>query len=187
MSEINYLDITVISLSVLLGIKGILNGFVKELFGLAGIIGGAYVASRVSSQVGVWVNENIYPLENQAAIGLVGFVLTLAVVWLSAVFAGNLIAKGLKMTGLGLLDRLLGFLFGSGKIFLILSIIIFALSNVEFIKKKSEKYTQNSLIYPWTLYVGENIIKLDPEQISNEIADKIDQAQQKLLESNQSK
>lgn len=187
MDEINYLDIAVISLSVLLGIKGILNGLVKELFGLVGIIGGAYIASRLSPEVGAWVDANLYQLENNAAIGLVGFVLTLAVVWLGAVVVGNMISKVLKMTGLGLLDRILGFIFGSGKVFLILSIIIFALSNVEFIRKKAEPYTKNSIVYPWAMYAGESIIKLDPEQISNQITEKIDQAQNQLFETNQSK
>ena len=50
--EFNYFDIIVSVIVLFLGLKGIINGFFKELFGLLGIVAGIFVASRVGDSVG---------------------------------------------------------------------------------------------------------------------------------------
>ena len=45
--DLNYFDMAVGSIVLLLGLKGLLNGFSKELFGLIGIVGGLFVASHI--------------------------------------------------------------------------------------------------------------------------------------------
>ncbi|MCD8477442.1 MAG: CvpA family protein [Sulfurospirillum sp.] len=42
MTHISMFDIISLALVLILGIKGIINGFVKEVFGLLGIIGGVF-------------------------------------------------------------------------------------------------------------------------------------------------
>ena len=98
---------------------------------------------------------------------------TLAVVWLIAILLGNLIAKAMKLSGLGALDRMFGFLFGAGKVFLIFSIIVYALSNVTFIAKKAEAHTATSLVYPWMLQIGETIIKINPDTLTPDFSGSI--------------
>jgi membrane protein required for colicin V production len=50
--DFSIFDLIVGSIILLLGLKGILNGFFKELFGLIGIVGGIFVGSRVANEVG---------------------------------------------------------------------------------------------------------------------------------------
>jgi membrane protein required for colicin V production len=44
MENISLLDLISIALIILLGIKGVFRGFIKEVFGLVGIIGGIYTS-----------------------------------------------------------------------------------------------------------------------------------------------
>ena len=43
-----WIDIAVVAFTLILGIKGIINGLIKELFGLIGLIGGLVIATRFS-------------------------------------------------------------------------------------------------------------------------------------------
>ena len=46
MDAVSWFDLVVVALVLVLGIKGLLNGFIKEIFGIIGLIGGVIVASR---------------------------------------------------------------------------------------------------------------------------------------------
>ena len=46
--EFSIFDLVVGSIILLLGLKGILNGFFKELFGLIGIVGGIFIMEALS-------------------------------------------------------------------------------------------------------------------------------------------
>jgi len=62
--EFNHFDLVIVSIILLLGLKGIINGFFKELFGLVGIIGGIFIASRVGDEVGLYLSDLIFNFEN---------------------------------------------------------------------------------------------------------------------------
>lgn len=161
MDGINYIDIVVLALVVVLGLKGIVNGFIREFFGLAGIIGGVYIASRNAENIGEWVSENLYAFENEAALTLAGFVLVLAAVWVACLLLAEAAVKLVKLSALGGIDRLLGFLFASGKIFMVFSVIAYALSNVEIIRSNLARYTDSSFIYPLLVKAGGEVVKID--------------------------
>ena len=52
MDFITLFDVVVVSLVLILGIKGVISGLIKEIFGLIGLIGGIVVASRFGVRVG---------------------------------------------------------------------------------------------------------------------------------------
>ena len=85
--ELNYFDLVVGIIILLLGLKGIINGFFKELFGLIGIIGGIFVASRLGDSVGSLISDTIFKFESHAAITFVGFVSPLIIFWAEGVIA----------------------------------------------------------------------------------------------------
>ena len=64
MDFITWFDIIVIAVVVILGIKGVINGLIKEIFGLIGIIGGVIVASRNANLVGEQISLYLYQLSD---------------------------------------------------------------------------------------------------------------------------
>ena len=161
--DFNYFDAIVAATIVILAIKGFLNGLIKELFGILGLIGGIYVASRMSDTAAQLINDNLFQVENQAILKLIGFVAILAVIWLAAIGLGELFSKLSNASGLGFFNRLLGFIVGGGKYFLIFALIITALSNITLIKDNMGKVVQGSVLYPHLKKAGSIIINLQPK------------------------
>jgi membrane protein required for colicin V production len=172
--ELNYFDLIASVIILMLGLKGILNGFFKEAFGLIGIIGGIFVASRVGESVGQYLSDMVFKFENSAAINFSGFLVTLAVFWIFMITIGYIFKKLSLLSGLGIFDRILGFVFGASKFFLIAAVIAHAAYNIKAIKSSIEAPMQNSILFPALISTGAFIMKLDPVEISDDINDGID-------------
>jgi membrane protein required for colicin V production len=166
--DFNYFDLVVAAIILLLGLKGILNGFFKELFGLIGIVGGIFIASRVSGDVGAFLNDNIFHFESQAAVSFSGFLLTLALFWLAMVGLGHLFKKLGSLSGLGTLDRIAGFVFGSGKFFFIAAVIAYALNNIPAVRENIEEPLKGSVLFPVLVETGSYIMHLDTDTLKQE-------------------
>ncbi|MDD2906231.1 MAG: CvpA family protein [Sulfurimonas sp.] len=167
--EFNYFDLVAAVIILLLGLKGIINGFFKELFGLIGIIGGIFIASRVGNEVGQYLSDLIFKFENSAAINFTGFLFTLAAFWFIMIISGALFTKLSSISGLGPVDKLLGFVFGAGKFFLIAAVITHALYNIKALKATIEPIEQESILFPIFVETGAFIMKIDPIVISSNI------------------
>ena len=163
MDGISTFDLVIGAIIFFLGLKGLIDGFVKEFFGLAGIIGGIYYGSRYAESVGRWISDNIFEIKNEAALSFVGFIVALAVIWVSMVILANLVTKLTHASGAGSINRILGLLFGWTKIFLIFSVLVYAASSIEFTKNIVQKYTKNSQLYPLMVKTGGYIINLKPQ------------------------
>ena len=87
--DLNYFDVAVGSIILLLGLKGLLNGFSKEVFGMVGIVGGVYVASHVGGIIGHFLSDTFFHFETQTAVNLIGFVFALGIFWLLMVALGS--------------------------------------------------------------------------------------------------
>jgi len=175
LEDINIFDIIVMSLVTLLGLKGLFRGFIKESFALIGIVGGVFVASRLSSEVGEIVHQ-IIPFDNNNTMMLVGFIVALILFWSVAYFVGITLSKMFSLSGLGIFDKLLGFVFGASKVFLLFSIITFAASSIETFKTKINKNLNNSIVYPILRDTGGYIIKLDTTKLQNGLSTHVNSA-----------
>lgn len=167
--DINYFDLVVAVVILLLGIKGILNGFFKELFGLIGIVGGIFIASRVSLDVGNFLNDAIFHFDTHSAISFVGFLSTLALFWLSMVAIGHFFKRLGALSGLGGLDRLFGFLFGSGKFFLIAAVIAYAVNNIQAVRNNIKEPMANSILFPILVETGGFVMQIDTGELTEKI------------------
>ena len=168
MIDFNYFDITIGAIVLILGIKGFMNGFIKEVFGLVGLVGGVYLASRLSDDASTFIDTNFIHIENTAMLKLLGFLAILTVVWFGATILGSIFSKLTSISGLGFVNRLLGFIIGGGKYFIIFALIVTALSNVTLVKDNIGKYVNNSVLYPYLLKTGASIIHLDPKVLGLE-------------------
>jgi len=158
-------DAIVLGITLILAIKGFFNGFIKEIAGLVGIIGGLMLASKFFHPVGIYINQHLFEIPNKSAQDLVGFVVVFVGFWLFAVFIGFVLSKVLKISALGTVDRALGFVFSGAKFFILIAVIVALLYQVKFIREKLDSYTQKSFVYPYLLSVGEKIINISPQDI----------------------
>src|SRR4030042_2737869 len=99
----NWLDIVMIVVVVGLGITGLRQGMIRTVFGIAGLIGGIFLAGRYYDELA----ERLFPSGaiwgNIAAYAIIA-VATLVV----AGVIGWLLAKLVNFAALGWLDRLVG-------------------------------------------------------------------------------
>jgi membrane protein required for colicin V production len=165
--DLNYFDMAVGSIVLLLGLKGLLNGFSKELFGLIGIVGGLFVASHVGGALGKFLNDTIFNFESTSAINLVGFVFTVGIFWLLMVALGAGFKRLSSLSGLGSLDRILGFMVGASKFFFILSVIIYALFSVTAIRENFGEKMKNSIFFEPMFATGDFILHIETDEVTS--------------------
>ena len=168
MDFITWFDIIIIAVVIILGIKGIINGLIKEVFGLIGIIGGVIIASRNANLVGDLISLYIYQLSDSAEF-FFGFLLTLLVFWFVCLMLGNLRSNMLKMSGLGFVDRLLGFFVGAAKIFLVLAILAAIVSKISILNQKISPFFEGSKVYPILLSAGQFIMAMDVSKVKESV------------------
>ncbi len=173
MENVSLLDLVSIALILFLGIKGVLRGFVKEVFGLIGIIGGIYIASKYAQVGGEYLDTNFLNLQNKASIYLIGFIAVLILFWIVATFIGSMLGKLVNSSGLGIVDKILGFVVGGAKVFLIFSVIIYVLSSIGIFKSSINSIFEGSMMYPIFKEVGSKIVQIDPAQLNKEAVEKI--------------
>lgn len=170
--DLNYFDVAVGSVVLLLGLKGLLNGFSKEVFGLAGIVGGVFVASHLGGIIGKFLSDTLFHFESATAINLVGFIFALGIFWLLMVALGTGFKKLTALSGLGPLDRVLGFIIGSSKFFFIISIIVYALFSVTAIRENFEDKMADSFFYKPMFATGDFILHIETDDVTSLIGDK---------------
>jgi membrane protein required for colicin V production len=170
--ELNYFDVAVGSIVLLLGLKGLLNGFSKVFFGLAGIVGGVYVASHLGGFIGIFLSDTFFHFVSATAINLVGFIFALGIFWLLMVALGAGFKKLSALSGLGPLDRILGFIIGSSKFFFILSIIVYALFSVTAIRENFEDKMKDSIFYKPMFATGDFILHIETDDVTSLVGDK---------------
>jgi membrane protein required for colicin V production len=103
----NWLDILIIVVLVLLGIAGLRQGMIRTVFGIAGLIGGIVLAGRYYDELAarlfpsgaIWGNIAAYAIILLATLLVAGVI-------------GWLIAKLVNFAALGWLDRVMGFILG---------------------------------------------------------------------------
>ena len=172
--DLNFFDIVVILLIILLGLKGLIRGLIKEVFGLVSIVGGVFFASRFAYDLGSYVDTNFLPIENDGVKSLIGFLVLFLLIWGGVQLAGKATAKIMKMSGLGFIDRIGGAAVGSAKILLVFSMIVYAFGSVGFFNKILGDKLENSLMYPILHKTGSFIVNMDSMPIQ--------QAKEKIVE-----
>ncbi|MDI3527030.1 MAG: rane protein required for colicin production [Tenuifilum sp.] len=120
-------------------IRGFLNGFVMQVTSLAALLLGIWIAVRFSDLTAVLLVEKV-KLSGQY-IPILAFAITFILVVVGVHFAGKMIDKVFNLTPLGIVNKLLGLLFGFFKYAIILSVLIV------FIEKANDRfnfYTQEA-------------------------------------------
>jgi membrane protein required for colicin V production len=80
------------------------------------------------------------------------------------------------MSGLGILDKILGFLFAASKFFLIAAVIAYAAYNIKAMRTNMDSVMKNSFMFPVLVKTGSFIMKLDPVDMSNDMNETIEKS-----------
>ena len=164
----NYFDLTVGAIILILAIKGLLNGVVKEVASLLGLAGGVYLGSRMSHKAASFIEQNFIHIENISLLKLLGFMAILVAVWVGATLLGALLSRLLFKEGPNIMARILGFIVGGVKYFVVFALIVTALSNVTLIRDNLSAYIESSRLYPLLHQTGsifitpKSVIKTTP-------------------------
>jgi membrane protein required for colicin V production len=165
-AEMNWIDIIIAILMVIVGIKGVFNGFFKEISGLLGIVFGIWGGTLYAAPLGEWLGHHLFTsIDSVSALHMIGFLTLLFIIWLLCLIVGAILAKKMPLSHFGMLDNLLGFLFASLKLFIILSVIVYALSTIEIVQKKVGGFANHSLFYPYMIKTGSYLMHIDTQKV----------------------
>jgi membrane protein required for colicin V production len=103
----NWLDILIIVVLILLGVAGLRQGMIRTVFGIAGLIGGIFLAGRYYDELAA----RLFP--SGAAWGnITAYAIILIATLVVAGVIGWLLAKLVNFAALGWLDKVMGFILG---------------------------------------------------------------------------
>lgn len=137
----------VLGIILLLGIgRGLMNGFFMELASLLALIGGIYGAIHFSYLLKNFLLR--FVSWDQKYIQLVAFAITFIIIVVLISLLGKLLTKFSSLIALGLVNRLLGAIFGFFKVLMVLSLILFFFGKISgdgfFVDQKT---TETSVLY----------------------------------------
>lgn len=126
--DMNTFDIIITALLVFGFIRGLFKGLFVEVASFVGLIAGIYGAIHFSH----FIKDFLAPLVSweERYISLASFALTFIVIVLAITLIGKLFTKIADFASLGILNKLLGGIFGVLKVGIILSVILLIFSKL---------------------------------------------------------
>lgn len=140
------IDIVLVALLGFGLIRGFFKGFFVEIASLVALIAGIYGAIHFSYYIADLLMERVE--WNEKTINITAFAITFIIIVLIIALAGKALTKLADFAALGFLNKLLGGVFGTLKIGLILSILLIIFekmnSTITFV---DEEHTKDSILY----------------------------------------
>ena len=167
-------DIIIAAILVFGFIRGLMKGLFVEVASLVALVAGVYGAIHFSYFVGDFLKTKVSWGEQY--IRLVSFVITFAIIVLAISLLGKLFTKLADFAYLGILNKLLGGVFGALKLALILSVILMIFdkfnNTIPFVDKET---TESSILYKPVRKLAPllfpNLIREQEEKILQEDSD----------------
>ncbi len=153
------IDLIVIFLILLLGLKGLINGLFRELPNFIGLIGGVFFASLGAKAV---IDYKLFTLFTPAMDRMITFFVILTLIWSLSSYIGKLLLKNQEDRVPSKIDRIGGYIVASLKYFFIFAIIISILYRTPVIQKKLKHQVKNSFLFPVLVETGMNLVSLPP-------------------------
>ena len=125
----NWIDFIIIILLVFGLARGFINGFIKELASLLALILGIWGAIKFST----FTAGKLYDYFDMTGqyVGIIAFLITFVIIVIIIHFIGLVVDKFVEKISLGVLNSLLGLVFGVFKTALILSVIFTVLNAID--------------------------------------------------------
>lgn len=143
----NVIDIIIAVVLIFAAVRGFMTGLFSSIASLLAIVLGVFCAIHFSYYVEYALNDSVLDWSHQTN-KIVAFAVTFLAVVLGVIFVGKLLTKLADITALGLLNKILGGVFGALKWSLILSVIFLLFDKfnktIPFVDKKM---LDNSVFY----------------------------------------
>ena len=160
----NIFDIVIAALLIFGFVRGVMKGLFVEVASLAALIGGVYGAIHFSYFIGNFLKEAVS--WDQEYVSLAAFAGTFITIIVTIALLGKMLTKLADFAALGVINKILGGVFGAIKIGLILSVvfIFFGKMNdtIPFVKKDT---LDESILYAPVKKIAPTIF---PSIIKNE-------------------
>lgn len=144
----NIFDIVIASILLFGFVRGLFKGLFVEIASLVALIGGVYGAIHFSHFAGDYLKIRVDWSENYISLG--AFATTFVAIVIVVSLAGKILTKIANFAALGIVNKILGGVFGALKIALILSVILtffMGMNNtIPFVNK--EQLNQSVLVKP---------------------------------------
>lgn len=144
----NVFDIVIAALLIFGFVRGVIKGLFVEVASLAALIGGVYGAIHFSYFIGDFLKEAVS--WSQEYISLAAFAGTFIIIIVTISLLGKMLTKLADFAALGIINKILGGVFGAIKIGLILSVvfIFFGKMNDTILFVKKETLNESILYAP---------------------------------------
>ncbi len=140
------IDIILVALLLFGFVRGLMKGLFVELASLVSLVAGVYGAIHFSYFAGNFLKDSVD--WDEKYISIVAFAVTFIVIVIVISLLGKLFTKVADFASLGILNKLLGGIFGALKVGLILSVLLIVFdklnSTIPFVNKKT---TEDSILY----------------------------------------
>jgi len=142
----NTFDIIIAAFLIFGFVRGLMRGLFVEVASLVALVAGIYGAIHFSYFIGAYLSE--YVEWEEQYITITSFALTFALIVLAISLAGKALTKIADFAALGLVNKILGGVFGLLKFGLILSVVLLVFSKLnKTIPFVAEEEQNNSVLY----------------------------------------
>ena len=121
-------------------------------------------STRLNSSQTCALPISIYDLNAPELNALVGFLILMVCIWLAFLLIGETLFRILKITPLALLDGILGLVFAFIKAFLLISIIVFGITQIGWLNNLSQSIERDSSLFPIMKNLAIRIMNLEEVQ-----------------------
>jgi len=159
--DFHIVDIIIVSLVLFLAIKGLVNGFSKELFNFITIVGGVAIAARFNTAVVDLINtQKVVPTINESYAKIIGFVVIILAIWIIIGLISSIISK-LSSEQPSIISRILGYIFSATRYLFIFSLIVFGVNQSEFFKNEATKLKAETQLFIPMTKVGAKLLNME--------------------------
>lgn len=161
----HYVDIAVIIIVAVLGLRGLKNGLIHEIMGVLGIVIGIYCASKYCINGAKYIELAGLSFENRHILLMLAFILILALVWIGFLVLGVIVARFVViLPEIAIINYFGGYVFSALKYFVILCVVVYGLTQVGFLKDPIKELTEGTRSYPIMYEVAEKIMSIEALQ-----------------------
>jgi len=139
------IDIALGLFILIMAVRGVVKGFVREVFGLTALILGIFSAYTFQRTLGMALQKHL--TITTATGNIAAFFIIFFTVYIIILLIGITISSILKKIDLGFTDRVLGLTFGAFKAVLFIAIITMIFHNIVMFQSISQSMRKDSFIY----------------------------------------